>query len=398
MATKITQATIQRARPAAKPYEISGQFKLVLRVQPSGVKTFYCQWGRHKRMRLGDANVLTIARAEYLARAALNETADEGSPLRRDPKKSSLGGFIEAHYTPWLRANRKRAEKTLLDLKRCFEPLYAKRLTAISGSDLDDYVAARRGEGRSAATIVRDLNNLRSVLRLALERRYLREHPFRGWRKPKVEDNGVTRYLSPEEEGRLRAALAERDEEARRERASANEWRAERGYALLSAITPTDYPDHLTPMTLLSLNSGLRFGELAALEWPAVDMRARVLTVRAATAKGAKTRHVPLNAEALDVLARWRAQGAGAGLVFPGPNGSRIASIKTSWAGVLKRARISGFRWHDLRHTFASKLVQRGVDLAVVRELLGHGDFSLTLRYAHLEPKQRAEAVARLAA
>lgn len=398
MPKKITQATIKRAQPAAKPYEIWGQFKLVLRVQPSGVRTYFCQWGRHKRVRIGDVNVITLGRAEYLAREALNQAADEGSPLRRDLRKSTLGGFIEAAYAPWLRANRRRAEKTLLDLKRCFGHLNAKRITAITSSELDTYVAARRYKGRSAATIVRDMNNLRSVLRLATERGFLRVHPFKNWRKPEVEDNGITRYLSPEEEGRLRKALADRDEDVRRERASANAWRVERSYGLLSAITASEYADHITPMALLSLNSGLRYGEVAALEWPAVDLRARVLTVRAATSKGAKTRHVPLNAEALEVLTRWRAQGTGAGLVFPGPNGSRIASVKTAWAGVLKRARVRGFRWHDLRHTFARKLVQRGVDLAVVRDLLGHGDFALTLRYAHLEPKQKAEAVARLAA
>jgi len=148
----------------------------------------------------------------------------------------------------------------------------------------------------------------------------------------------------------------------------------------------------------MSVNTGLRYGELAGLEWSAVDLRAKVLTVTGRTSKGAKTRHIPLNTEALDVLMRWRGEGAGKGLVFANADGSRIGSVKTAWLAVLKAAKIESFRWHDLRHSFASKLVQRGVDLAVVRELLGHGDFSLTLRYAHLEPKQKAEAVARLAA
>ena len=93
---------------------------------------------------------------------------------------------------------------------------------------------------------------------------------------------------------------------------------------------------------------------------------------------------------------RWQKSGAGKGLVFANPDGSRIGSVKTAWLKVLDDAEIPSFRWHDLRHTFASKLVQRSVDLAVVRDLLGHGDFKLTLRYAHLEPKQKADAVARL--
>jgi integrase len=151
-------------------------------------------------------------------------------------------------------------------------------------------------------------------------------------------------------------------------------------------------------MVLVSLNTGLRYGELTGLEWSAIDFRAKVLTVRGATAKGAKTRHVPMNAEALGVLKRWRAQTDGKGLVFRNGDGSRIGTVKTAWLRLLADAKVADFRWHDLRHSFASKLVQRGVDLVVVRELLGHGDFALTLRYAHLEPKQKAEAVARLAA
>lgn len=397
---KITKGTIERAGVKAKPYELRGQHGLILRVQPSGKKTLYVQIRRGKRERIGDAEVVTLARAEYRAREILNAEQDGGA-LKSDPQKSKLGGFVEAIYAPWLRANRRRAEKTLDDLarlKRGFEDLYEKRRRDISGDDLDGYVAARREEGISAATIARDLTNLQSVLRLAAEKRYLRDNPFKGWRKPKVEDNGVTRYLEPDEEERLRAALTERDEKNRQERESANKWRAERGYELLPAIGANDYSDHLAPMVLVSLNTGLRYGELTGLEWPAINFRAKVLTVTGRTAKGAKTRHVPLNAEALDVLRRWRAQGDGAGLVFANADGSRIASVKTAWLRLLKDARIKAFRWHDLRHSFASKLVQRGVDLPVVRELLGHGDFALTLRYAHLKPGQKEDAVARLAA
>lgn len=398
MAIRIGKATIERAHPKAKPYEIRGRHGLILRVQPSGKKTFYCQIGRGKRQRLGDAEVITLQRAEYRVREILNEAEDHGNAIKRDPIKSTLGGFIEAHYAPWVCANRRRGDKCVSDLERCFKTLYTKRLTDITRGDLDRYVASRRDEGRSAATIVRDMNNLRSVFRRAIDASYLRDNPFKGWEKPKVEDNGVTRYLTDEEETRLRSVLRKRDDQARRGRARGNKWRVKRGYELLPEIPKDAYSDHLAPMVLMSINTGLRYGELTGLEWSAVDVRAKVLTVTGRTSKGAKTRHIPLNTEALDVLTRWRGEGAGKGLVFANPDGSRIASVKTSWLAVLKAAKIEDFRWHDLRHSFASKLVQRGVDLVVVRDLLGHGDFALTLRYAHLEPKQKAEAVARLAA
>ena len=70
--------------------------------------------------------------------------------------------------------------------------------------------------------------------------------------------------------------------------------------------------------------------------------------------------------------------------------------FRTAWEKVLKRAGISKFRWHDLRHHFASRLVQHGVPLNTVRDLLGHSTGDMSLRYAHLAPDQRREAVAKL--
>jgi site-specific recombinase XerD len=397
MAKKISRDAIEKAKVKDKPYEVRGQHGLILRVQPTGRKVWYCEIGRGRRQRIGDATVLTLERAEYRAREILNEAADNtGNVLKRDPVKSLLGGFIDEVYAPWVRANRRRAEICLTDLRRSFGAWYEKRMTDITSDDLDDYVSRRMKEGASAATIVRDLNNLRSVFRQAIIARYARDNPFANWTAPAPEEQGAARYLTAEEEARLRRSLRQRDDVARRGRTRANKWRLARGYELLPQIPRDGYSDHLTPMVLTSINCGLRYGELAGLEWSAVDLGANVLTVTGRTAKGAKTRHIPLNAEALDVLKRWRGEGLRKGLVFSNPDGSRIGSVKTAWASLLIAADINDFRWHDLRHSFASKLVQRGVSLPVVCELLGHSDFKLTLRYSHLDEKTKADAVARL--
>ena len=152
----------------------------------------------------------------------------------------------------------------------------------------------------------------------------------------------------------------------------------------------------MTPLVLIAVNTGLRRGELLQLKWRDVDVQRRMLTVRGEGAKTGQTRHVPLNSEAIRVLNAWKPRPLceSSWCVFAGADSSTpIVAIKKTWKAVLKVAKISSFRFHDLRHTFASKLVMAGVDLNTVRELLGHKSIAMTLRYAHLAPEHKAAAV-----
>jgi integrase len=139
------------------------------------------------------------------------------------------------------------------------------------------------------------------------------------------------------------------------------------------------------------VNTELGRGELLALRWDCIDFKRQILTVEGGTAKSRQTRHVCLNEEATRMLKIWRDQANGGQRVFEARTG-----FKTAWVKLLKRAEITKFRWNDLRHHFASRLVQVGVPLNTVRDLLDHSSVAMSLRYAHLAPDQRREAVGKL--
>lgn len=121
-----------------------------------------------------------------------------------------------------------------------------------------------------------------------------------------------------------------REEKELAGRSKGNEWRKERGYDLFADLYQFVYADHLTPMVLLSLNTGLRRGELFSLCWNDINFNQAVLTISGENAKSGKTRHVPLNAIALQVLQNWRRQATSKELVFQNSNGMKFDNVKKS--------------------------------------------------------------------
>ncbi len=304
-----------------------------------------------------------------------------------------LRQFIETYYMPWAMANRPRsASASLARIKRCFQIWYSWDLASISAAQIESWKSQRLRAGIRPATVLRDLAALSAVLSHAVRIERLPDNPMRRVEKPRLDRTPSVRFLDPAEEAHLRSALENRDVKLRAARDSANGWRRQRHRATFPRLL--HFGDHMTAAVILSLNTGLRRGELLALRWRDVNYRQSVLSIQASSAKTGQTRHVPLNLEAIAILKRWQEQNSEASdmdRIF-----AVTTSFKTAWAGILKAAEIKRFRWHDLRHHFASRLVQANVNLNTVRELLGHGSLAMTLRYAHLGPDQKRNAVALL--
>lgn len=399
MRIPLTKRVVATAQPRQRPYELrDAQVRgLLLRVQPSGHKAWIVTWAHGKRRTLGEATLLTLEQARAYASQAMAEVIQQGLPSIAKPERPrcTLAAFLNDHYEPWAKVELRGGQHYVERIEIHFAGLLNRQLSDIDEAVIDRWWRARITGDRavSKATATRDLACLRSSLSKAVEWKLLDQNPLLGLRQKSVESRKIIRFLSPDEEKRLRSALIERDQRLAAARASGNRWRASRNVQMMPEIPAGSFGDHLTPVVLLAMNTGLRRGELLSLTWADVDLDARMLTVRAENAKSGRQRHIPLNTEAHTVLAQWATRTlVTTGRVF------NVASVKKAWAGVLTSARIGSFRFHDLRHHFASKLARAGVDLNTIRELLGHADIAITLRCAHLCPGTLAAAVAKLAA
>ena len=146
--------------------------------------------------------------------------------------------------------------------------------------------------------------------------------------------------------------------------------------------------DHLKPIVLAALYTGMRQGEILKLKWEDVDLEQKIIFVK--NTKNNEVREIPLNNLLTSTLKNIKFRSP---YVFCDKDGRPYGSVRKSFENALKKAAIQDFCFHDLRHTFASHLVMSGVDLMTVKELLGHKTIKMTLRYAHLSPSHKRRAI-----
>lgn len=384
---------------------------LAVKVSPGGKVSFTFRFrtpeGKQSRKTLGYFPVMTVSEARRLAyeTLAVTEVNRESDVVRLQKRRRkaeqrqslqdsiTLREFIDGPFRHWKETEQRSGKQALQLVERKFVDWLDTPMIHISQKMVEVWRAKRLKEVKRA-TVARELNTLKGVYSKALEWGDIAINPLAAV-KTSGESDPINRYLSKEEEAALLAALDEREEELREHRRTANQWRRQRNYELLPDLDQFEFADYLKPAVLLARNTGMRRGEMLALRWSDIDLKYRFIFVRSETAKGAKHRKIPLNNTATNTLTQWKRQ-AHAVYVFSIGGNAPLQDLKKSWGSLLRRAGLTNFRWHDLRHDFASKLVMNGVDLNTVRELLGHASISTTLRYAHLAPEHKAEAVAKL--
>ncbi len=321
---------------------------------------FYHQ-GKRIRRKVGPSKkVAEMALADVQVKMAKNDFLGVC-----EPKKILLKDFA-AEYLEYSRANKaKRShERDLLTLQGHALPLWGDMLIShFTPKVIEDY-KVRRLEHVSASTVNRELDTIKNMFRKALEWGYLKTNPALHVKKLKSAKPSF-RFLSAEEIGKL-----------------------------LNACRNSDNPQ-LYSFVVVALNTGMRLGELTALEWKDVDFGRGTLKVdnkKDHHTKNYQNRAIPMNAFLVQVL-RKVPRRLDSSLVFARKDGSKFHKMRSGFENAVKRAGIPHVRFHDLRHTFASHLVMGGVDIRTVQELLGHKDIRMTMRYSHLAPDHMKNAV-----
>jgi len=398
MKIRINNTLISKLKPKTHYYNIMDTELpgFHVRISPTGRATYRCNYKRGKTYTIGKTSYITPAQARDKAKQVLGNAAMGIDPEDKTTSNiiPTLEQFIENQYGPWKKAHRKNGQRDIKRLERLFFAKYGKSpINEIKAIKIDMWRTERLNDGINPATINRDMNIFKAALSKAVEWEIIDTNPLQSLKPLKTDNQAKIRYLTPEELSRLYQALNERQQDRSDARDNANIWRGERSYQQLPQLTE----DYLKTMIIVSLNTGVRRGELFNLTWINVNFEQALITIEGSGTKSGKTRHIPLNKDALNALLHWKQQACDdTSFVFPGTNNNPITTVKKAWKNLLNKAQIENFRWHDMRHHFASWLVMRGVDLNTARELLGHGDIKMTLRYAHLTPEHKAEAVARL--
>lgn len=282
-----------------------------------------------------------------------------------DKKKTAPIVFDELayHYVEIYRHQRSfhNFKKQIVQtLREAFGP---RRLSQITYLDLEKHRNARKatptwlGKTRSDARVNRELAVLKHMLNKAVEWGMLEISPFkRGKRLMFKENNHSLRFLSEAEIEALLAAC----------------------------------PPHLRPIVETALLTGMRKEELLSLKWEQINHG----LIHLSKTKSGNPRHLPISGRLVEILQQLRQQNhLKSSYAFCDAQGRRFNSVKRSFATACRKAGITNFRFHDLRHTFASHLIMRGAGLKTVQELLGHSDIKMTMRYAHLSPGHLQESV-----
>ena len=311
--------------------------------------------GRRVREMIGPSK----KQAEQIMHKRMTEKA-EGKLDKVKKEKIKFEDFAQDYLNIHSKQHKKSWETDFHIIKTLNYYFKGKNLYEITPQDIEFYKMDRlktkvAGKPISTSTVNRQMDVLRGIFNKAIDWGKLQSSPMRVVQRLKVTP-GRLRFLEKEEIVKL-----------------------------LSNCTK-----NLKPIVVLALFTGMRRGEIFGLKWHDIDFKRNIITLL--DTKNGEKREVPMNEQVKTALIRVR-KNTNTAYIFCDEQGNPVHDIRKSYSTALRKSGITNFRFHDLRHTFASQLVMSGIDLNTVRELLGHKDMTMTLRYSHLAQSHKQRAV-----
>jgi integrase len=312
----------------------------------------------------------TLKAAKKVERKMINEARlGHLQPREAEVERTGFKDFAWEWFDTYVKANNGEAEQNSKEtyLRIHLVPFFGKMyLDEIGRREIEGFKAVTVEKGLSPASVNHYLKCLQKLFECALEWGVVDKNPVKGVPRLKV-DRDKWDFLDFEEAEKFMAAV----------------------------------PPVWQPLFLCAIRTGMRQGELLALQHEDIDMKRRVMYVRWSLSrtgklkapKSGKGRAIPIALDLFEVLFSIRNNGSK--FVFPAQDGGAMhgKTLDRPLRTTNKNSGVKRIRFHDLRHCFASHLVMAGVPIRTVQELLGHGDMTMTLRYAHLTPECKQEAI-----
>jgi site-specific recombinase XerD len=332
-----------------------------VRATNPGQGTYYLRYNNEvtstAHQKIGRTSDITLAEARKKAKLQKAEIvlgADPRSEAKRRKAVITTNEFFELHYFPFAMSRKKswkRDEELFrLRIKGVFGK---KRLNEITRQQIQTFHTSVLAEGLAPASADHHLKLIRHAFNLAVEWDMLEKNPAAGIAQFNV-DNKVEHYLNDEELERLVNVLRSNE------------------------------PKMVCLVALFLLSTGARLSEALNATWSQINRNSNVWRVEAKNSKSGKIRSIPLNESAIDVLNQLGSEGKNEYLFVSRQTNERLTSVNRVWGRLRVKAGLPHLRLHDLRHQFASFLVNSGRTLYEVQKILGHSDSKVTERYSHL--------------
>lgn len=326
--------------------------------------TFYLRYknrfGKTSHQRLGISTEVTLQEARSKARILRSEISSGNDPKIEkplSPETMTFKDFINEKYLPHA-IQHKRSVK--FDQSMCKLRIVPKfghlALNQLTRQDIQLFHSDLSNEGLSPAYCDHHLKLIRHALNLAVDWELLEKNPAGRIQLFRI-DNRIERLLS------------------------------DRELKLLLHVLKNDDNRMVCMVALFLLSTGARLNEALQAKWNNIDQAHKVWRIPAQNSKSKRIRSVPLNASALEILQQLRTEGQCEYLFVSSRTGERMEYINKVWNRIRTKAGLPNLRIHDLRHQYASSLVNSGRSLYEVQQILGHSSPVVTQRYAHLSTK-----------